>query len=125
MPAFRVVVSVPVRFVGSRFGVDAGQGDAALGQCSDNGGVEDVGGAGIGRVGPHAWWLVGVEQGGGGDAAPRVVGADKQHPPLRSRRCHCGVSWLAAWVGWPPRTCPVQVWAAIWTASQGLPNGGV
>jgi len=54
-----------------------------------------------------------------------VVGADKQHLPLASGRCHGGVSWLAAWVGCPPWVWRVQVWAAIWTASQGLPNGGV
>jgi hypothetical protein len=68
---------------------------------------------------------VGVEQGGGDDAAPGVVGADKQHPPLRYQRGHGRVSWLAAWVGCPPWVWRVQVWAAIWTAFQGLPNGGV
>jgi hypothetical protein len=53
-------------------------------------------------------------------------GACRLARPAAAGSCgHGRVSWPAAWVGWPPWTWRFQVWAASWTASQGLPNGGV
>ena len=34
---------------------------------------------------------------------------------------HGQVWWLAAWAGWRPWVWRVQAWAAIWTASHGVP----
>jgi hypothetical protein len=84
------------QLAGDWLGGDVGQADAAFGQRGDRGRVQGVGRVGAGRVGSHTGGLVGVEQGGGDDAASGVVGAHKQHPPRRLGIRHAPTLWVAA-----------------------------